>query len=310
MIKMIKQLISDYKILVYALFLILSIATGIWLGYSKHEENIRVRLQLENKEEKLIHDVNHFKLISLKQDVYLITNLDKVNFSNDYILAQDIEYKLGEGSYQEIQNKVKVFKKEAPHTVYKEYNLLNISQFFSKNPSPQKIHEGLYFKQTDQQLYFAFDFIELDSERVDNEHRTLYVSLDTGQVSSDSTLFKNAAKVLAKRYHDAHEKLADYGLVLAISSNGYVSLEADFDKKPKIQHLKISQSYPQLEKELKAGKSFVITGDQAYEEMVKLLAKDSEEDLYTGLTLSEEYTKDGKEHQLKSYQDFLEWYKQ
>jgi len=39
---------------------------------------------------------------------------------------------------------------------------------------------------------------------------------------------------------------------------------------------------------LREGKSFVITGDQAYSEMVKLLAKEGEEDLFAPSDFSPE----------------------
>lgn len=308
MINRIIQWLSRHMIVVYAFFLVVSIGIGIWLGYHQNiQEEYLTHTQSQTQKPVNLTDRAEFELNHLGEETFLVTGLNKIAMTTDYILSQDIDYQLQGDRYHASLNKVKVFKKESPKQVYKEYDLIKLSQHYSKSAIPNKLHVNLYVNQLDQQLYFAFSYLDVESNDHD-EARAVYVNIETGKTYTHSNLFTESLVVSWRKLYFTR-KLADYGLVLATSSNGYVALEADFKKEPKLEKLKISKNYPQLEQELREGKSFVITGDQAYSEMVKLLAKEGEEDLYTNLHLSEHETKDGQEHVLKSYQDFLEWYK-
>ena len=53
----------------------------------------------------------------------------------------------------------------------------------------------------------------------------------------------------------------------------------------------------------------MVTGEDSYETSIRLLASEGETDLYTNVKLDRSYSSDDQEHLLKSYQDFLELYK-
>ena len=109
MINRIIQWLSRHMIVVYAFFLVVSIGIGIWLGYHQNiQEEYLTHTQSQTQKPVNLTDRAEFELNHLGEETFLVTGLNKIAMTTDYILSQDIDYQLQGDRYHASLNKVKV----------------------------------------------------------------------------------------------------------------------------------------------------------------------------------------------------------
>ncbi|MBM7642628.1 hypothetical protein [Streptococcus loxodontisalivarius] len=250
---------------------------------------------------------------------------DHYALSNKYIMGARVGYQKEPSQlddpneiYHDDYFYVDLYKTDSTKKkLVKSLNILSIIQNYNKNYLPYIPFTPYKDKETGKWVFEVsiFDFSE--DRYSDNWIRFLVIDIDSGKViSTDShdleVISVGFSPVYTQKVTNVYDKLKERGFSYYKDGDeddqtDYISVlyfTADID----YSELRLAKEYPESLKFMKEGNSFNNLSPVQDKEIARLLSTEDETDLFQGVTLYGEYSKDGQDHVVQSYDDLMNWY--
>lgn len=217
--------------------------------------------------------------------------------------------------------KIDLYRPKDKGKLYKTIDILALVQAYNKNYQPlvDSGIGGLLQNRETGEYYLhwrAYDMREMSPDwEWSGDGLTvhvLYINIETGKViespKEDNTPpFKKVTNIndnyiFKKEVSDVYQKPVK---VRGLKNNLFTYT---FSKGADLMGTDFIKRYPEATKLLNAGGRLVWYEDTKI--LAELLAKGGETDVFEGATLYGEYSKDGLDHKVQSYDELMEWYQE